>query len=237
MVSATISVIVPAAGCGARAGLNGNKILAPIHGRPILAWTLQALIGAFEASSSPEATLLEVIVAARPEEWGLVREAAAGLHPPPRLVAGGATRQDSVHRAVSAASGDFVLVHDAARPCVSTDVVQRTLAAALRHEAALAALPVSDTVKRASGTEPAMSAETLDRRTIWLAQTPQIFRRILLLEALKSADLASWQGTDCASLVERLGHPVALVEGSSENLKVTFGQDVERASQVLSARF
>lgn len=225
---------MPAAGCGARAGLNGNKILAPVHDRPILAWTLQALIGAFE--HSPEATLLEVIVAARPEEWGLIREAAAGLQPAPHLVEGGATRQDSVHSAVSAARGDVVLVHDAARPCVTADVVHRTLTAALRHEAALAALPVSDTVKRASGTEPAMSAETLDRRTIWLAQTPQVFRRKLLLQALESAAQARWQGTDCASLVERLGHPVALVEGSSENLKVTFGPDVERASRVLSSR-
>src|SRR5690606_29224052 len=113
----TISVIVPAAGCGARAGLNGNKILAPLCGRPLLAWTLEALLRTgHPAAGTPETDLwsiTELIIAARPDEWDLVRAAAAGLRLTPRLVNGGATRQDSVFQAVTAAGGEYVLVHDA----------------------------------------------------------------------------------------------------------------------------
>lgn len=197
----------------------------------MLSWTLRALVRALRAPASG-VVLAEVVIAARPEEWDLVREAARELEPAPLLVAGGATRQDSVHAAVRAARGDFVLVHDAARPCVSLAVVERTVGAALYQEAAIAALPVSDTVKRAA-TEAAVVAETLDRRTVWLAQTPQVFRRALLLRALESAASDAWQGTDCSSLVERLGHPVALVEGESDNLKVTFAPDLDRAAAIL----
>jgi 2-C-methyl-D-erythritol 4-phosphate cytidylyltransferase len=178
--------------------------------------------------------LSEFVIAARPSEWELIREAVRDLHLSPRLVEGGATRQDSVFAAVRAARGEYVLVHDAARPCVSAKVVQRTLRAALQGGAALAAMPVADTVKRATSGENPTVSETLDRRTIWLAQTPQIFERALLLRALEAAERDGWQGTDCASLVERLGVPVALAEGEPENIKVTYARDLARAAEILS---
>lgn len=187
------------------------------------------------ATAAGPLRLEEFIIAARPEEWDLVRSAAADLPRPPRLVAGGATRQDSVQAAVSAASGQYVLVHDAARPCVTPEVVARAVAAAVKHRAALAAMPVSDTVKRAGPGEEPTVVETLDRKTIWLAQTPQVFERELLLEALRAASREAWQGTDCSSLVERLGVPVALAEGDLDNLKVTYARDLARAAELLKS--
>ena len=230
----TISVIVPAAGCGARAALNGNKILAPLlDEKSVLFWTLNALRAADYASNE----LLELIVVARPDEFDLIDkirlQCAFSLDF--FIVEGGASRQDSVFEGVQAARGDFVLVHDAARPCVSGEIISRTVEAAQEVGAAIAALPAIDTIKRADSTQNV--AETLDRNEIWLAQTPQVFRRDLFLAALESAQNDGLQGTDCASIMERAGHTVALVEGDTHNLKVTYGADLERAASILKARF
>lgn len=236
----TISVIVPAAGCGARAALNGNKILAPLRGSfsphgdfSVLYWTLKAL----GAASTPAGTAIaQLLVVARPEEFEAIQAVweQCAFSMPCQTVAGGATRQDSVYAGVEAATGDFILVHDAARPCVSSAVVERTIAAALTTGAAIAALPVSDTVKRADSQN--CIAATLDRSEIWLAQTPQVFRRDLFLAALRSAHEDGFQGTDCASLLERAGAPVALVVGDVNNFKVTYAADLERAAAILSSR-
>ena len=258
----TITAIVPAAGCGARAGLNGNKILAPLLGRPLLSWTLEALL---------EMAPAEVIVACREEERAAIRAAFGGVNSasvpvpvqdfesqngarlgapffrfvedanaardqtgslPIVLVEGGATRQDSVLHAVRAARGEWVLVHDAARPCVSLALIQAVLAAAQESGAAIAALPVSDTVKRAA--PDGSIAQTLDRSEVWLAQTPQVFARQPFLAALESAQNDGWQGTDCASIMERAGHRVSLVVGEANNLKVTYAADLERAAAILA---
>lgn len=252
----TITVLVPAAGCGARAALNGNKILAPLLGRPLLSWTLQALW---------QINPTEMVVACKNEERAAIRDAfdtmgkallASAMQtgqPPPIaldfieeapeqernasskpivLVEGGATRQDSVLHAVRAARGAWILVHDAARPCVSQNLIEATLAAARQSGAAIAALPVSDTVKRAA--PDGSIAATLDRREIWLAQTPQIFRREPFLAALEAANREGWQGTDCASIMERAGHCVALVAGDADNLKVTYAADLHRAATILT---
>lgn len=227
----TVSVIVPAAGCGARAALNGNKILAPLCGAPVLRWTLRALCVGMECQS--QAGLAQLIIAARPEEFELIRPLLDEIphHVDVQLVSGGDTRQDSVRRAVEAASGDLVLVHDAARPGLFPEVLARVLRRALQTGAAMAALPVSDTVKRADS--QGNVSETLDRNTIWLAQTPQIFRRDWFEAALRHAAQSRFQGTDCASLLESMGQSVALVEGDPRNLKVTYAADLERAATVL----
>ncbi|MBW3636205.1 MAG: 2-C-methyl-D-erythritol 4-phosphate cytidylyltransferase [Armatimonadetes bacterium] len=233
----TISAIVPAAGCGARAALNGNKILAPLHDivpwgeYSVLFWTLNAL----RAASYPGAELLEIIVVARKEEFEAIEKvwSECGFSLWHWTVEGGATRQDSVLAGVQKAQGDWVLVHDAARPCVSGDVISRTVEAAQKTGGAIAALPVSDTVKRASGEN--FIEETLNRNEIWLAQTPQVFRRDLFLAALQSARIEGFEGTDCASIMERAGHKVALAEGNINNLKVTYAADLERAAAILKA--
>lgn len=226
-------MVVPAAGCGARAGLNGNKILADLKGRPLLAWTLESLAAAPLAKL--DAAIVEWILCARPEEFALIEAAVPHHLAPVRLVEGGATRQESVYAGVKQASGDLVLVHDAARPCLDDGTMLRVVESALHNGAAIAALPVSDTVKQTAPGD-CFIARTLDRSTIWTAQTPQVFRRNLLLHALESAVREDYQGTDCASLLERKGTPVALVEGHYTNLKVTFAADMERAAAILSAR-
>ena len=239
----TISAVVPAAGCGARAALNGNKILAPVLNRPLLWWTLRALTAqtVFDLPDAQSSTrLVEIVLAVRDEEREIVQtiydetETDIPLH----FARGGATRADSVRAAIEVAKGDFVLVHDAARPCLTTDVTQRVVQAALQHGAAIAALPADDTVKRVSlqGEEVAIE-ETLNRSHIYLAQTPQMFRRELLRQAFDFAAQTDWQGTDCASYVEHLTHysenrvlePVRIVRGDARNLKVTYGDDIARA--------
>ncbi len=229
----TISAIVPAAGCGARAALNGNKILAPLlDGKSVLFWTLNALCGAEYGTN----ILVEILVVARAEEFGAIEEVRqqCAFSLDFLVVEGGATRQDSVFEGVKKARGESVLVHDAARPCVSNGVIGRSLEAAQKSGAAIAALPVSDTVKRAD--REGNIAQTLNRSEIWLAQTPQIFRRDLFLAALESARNAGFQATDCASIMERAGHRVSLVQGDADNLKVTYAADLERAAAILKAR-
>jgi 2-C-methyl-D-erythritol 4-phosphate cytidylyltransferase len=245
---ATITLVVPAAGCGARAGLNVNKILAPLCSKPLLWHTLRALL---HPESLPQnASSCELIIASKPEEWPLVQSVVNALNvsaeysnPLIRLVEGGATRQDSVHAAVNVARGDYVLVHDAARPLLSPDVMRRTVEAATQNGAAIAALPVPDTVKRVSGHN---ISETLPREEIWLAQTPQVFRRAILAEALEWAKGEGFAGTDCSSLVEHLRQTkrvlacgeevpsVAIVHGDAQNFKVTYAADLERAAQILN---
>lgn len=150
------------------------------------------------------------------------------------LVEGGATRQDSVLNAVHAAKSEWVLVHDAARPCVSRAIIEATLQAATATGAAIAALPVSDTVKRAA--PDGSIAQTLNRDEIWLAQTPQVFSREPFLAALQSAQNDGWQGTDCASIMERAGHTVMIVAGEADNLKVTYAADLKRAFAILAGQ-
>lgn len=234
----TLSLIVPAAGCGQRAGTNGNKILVALGKKPLLHHTLRAL-------TAPEAyphnvRITQLIIAAREEEFELIQPILDNLthsptHPPTlSLIEGGPTRQASVFNAVRAATGEFVLVHDAARPLVSAALIFRVVDTALESDAALAALPCPDTVKRA--TPDGAVAGTLNRNTIWLAQTPQVFRREILLAALENAQRENYNGTDCSSLVERLpGQRVMLVPGDSHNFKVTYPEDVARAGVLLGS--
>jgi len=232
----TITAIVPAAGCGARAGLNGNKILAPLLERPVLSWTLQSLVCA--PWESIHARLCQLIIVARPDEWPLVSLAAP---PMPEgvellLVRGGDTRQESVEAGLRASEGAYVLVHDAARPCVSDDLILKTTARGIRTGAAIAALPASDTVKWAREGKQDEIQATLDRGRVHLAQTPQVFWRGALVNAFKKAGETDFAGTDCASLIENAGGRVALVEGERSNIKITFADDLERAALFLARR-
>ena len=230
-----ISIIVPAAGCGARANLSVNKILAPIHGKPLIWWTLRALL---QPEAMPEgAFLCEVIIAGRQDELEVLRSSAHPTSTPLLFVVGGADRQGSVANAAAAAQGELLMVHDAARPLVSAGLIQRVCRAAILGGAAIAALPAADTVKVARAEGPGhLVAATLERKTVWLAQTPQAFRRELLMSALRQAELDGFQGTDCASMVERLpgeNGRVALVEGEPRNIKVTYPEDLTRAAMIL----
>jgi 2-C-methyl-D-erythritol 4-phosphate cytidylyltransferase len=149
------------------------------------------------------------------------------------VVVGGAQRADSIANALARIkpSVDFVAVHDAARPCFANEWIDRIFAAAEASGAAILAIPVRGTLKRVGPDR--VIRETVSREQLWEAQTPQVFRRQLLLDAY--ARRGSEQGTDDAQLVASLGHPVTVVEGSPINLKITTKEDLRLAEQALKA--
>jgi 2-C-methyl-D-erythritol 4-phosphate cytidylyltransferase/2-C-methyl-D-erythritol 2,4-cyclodiphosphate synthase len=185
-------------------------------------------------AACPAVDELVAVVPAGEEARGAAE--LAGLGKPARAVPGGAARAHSVRNGLAATPGSaIVLVHDAARPFATPDLAGRVAEAAARDGAALAALPATDTVKRAAAAGDPRVAETLDRRAIWLAQTPQGFRRELLLRAYEASGTAAAAATDECSLVERLGAPVTLVPGEPGNFKITGPDDLERARAVVEA--
>ena len=149
------------------------------------------------------------------------------------LIAGGAERQDSVFNGLRKLPPDcdWVLIHDGVRPFASRDLLQNTWEAAQKIGAAIAALPASDTIKRARAGEV---LETLQREEIWLVQTPQVFRRDVILRAYREARRQGCSGTDDAYFVERLGLPVAVVSGERSNIKVTTREDLAWGSWFLT---
>jgi 2-C-methyl-D-erythritol 4-phosphate cytidylyltransferase len=153
-----------------------------------------------------------------------------------QVVAGGLQRQDSVRQALDAMpnDADIALVHDAVRPFLTADMVDRVIASAVRTGAAIVGIPMRDTVKQVDNEGTIQG--TVDRGQLWLAQTPQAFRASLLREAHRKAAAEGFQGTDEAQLVERLGHRVAIMEGSTENIKITRPEDLAIGEAILAAR-
>ena len=217
-----VTAIIAAAGRGLRFGGAEPKQLLRVDGRPILERSVAAFVT--HPAVHEVIVALPAELAADPPSY--LRDAIKPL----RVVAGGARRQDSVANAFGVASieSDVIVVHDAARPFVTADVIARTIAAARERGAAVAAVAASDTVKRARRDDGAVVAETLPRETIFLAQTPQAFRREVLADALKMADAA----TDEASLAERAGHTVQIVDGEPTNIKITTADDLPIAEAI-----
>ncbi len=225
-------VIVLGAGRGERLGARSPKGLVEIAGRTLVEWSARSL-----ATARGVDGVLCVVPAGSESR---VRTALAkGWPGPARLefpVAGGATRQASLGAALRLLAGSaygFALVHDAARCCALPSDAEAVLAAARETGAAIPVVPVAETVKRV---RDGVVAETLPRAALALAQTPQAFRLALLREALEKAERDGFTGTDCASLVERLGTTVRTCPGREENLKVTRPADLERAEAWLRAR-
>lgn len=219
---ASVAVVIPAGGLGARFGGRTPKQFLRFGAAPILAIT----VGHFATHPAVGA-----IVVAAPE--GHVARARRILAPvsrraPLTVVAGGRTRQDSVWLALQAVPEDaqLVVVHDAVRPLITAKLVDAVVAAAATSGAAICALPVTETVKRVRG---GLVESTLDRSELWAVQTPQAFRADLLREAHEKARRDGIVGTDDAMLVERLGHPVRVVPGLPENVKITTPEDLRRA--------
>ncbi len=215
----TVALIV-AAGRGERLGAGRPKALVELAGRPLLQWSVDAL------RTVP--SVVRIVVALPP---GVT--APAGTTGVP----GGASRSESVRLALAAAgAGDPVLVHDAARPLLTPELAERVLTAALGEgvDAAIAAAPVTDTVKRVGGGRTVV--ETLDRAGLWAVQTPQVFRRAALERALDVSAEVLAQATDDAWLVERGGGRVVVVEAPRENLKVTTPLDLAMAELLVSRR-
>jgi len=197
--------IVPAAGAGERLGADVPKAFAVLGGRPMVEWSLEVLREVCD----------RVVVAVPPDR----------AHPPD-FVAGGATRSESVRNALDAApEATIAVVHDAARPLVTVDLVRRCLDALDEgYDGVIAAIPVTDTVKEV---EKGDVVRTPDRSRLWAAQTPQVFRA----DALRGA---AGEATDDASLVEAMGGRVRVVEGTRENFKVTTRLDARVAEMLLA---
>ena len=223
-----VAAVIVAAGEGRRLGAAEPKALVPLAGRPLLLHCLERLAGV--------PGLVEQVVVAPPGWKGRFEERfAAAFHrwKVSRVVEGGARRQDSAAAGFAALSPrvEVVLVHDAARPLVMTADAARVAEAAAREGAALLAVPLADTLKREG---PAgRVGETVDRRGLWRAQTPQGFRREVYAAALERAMKEGGEATDDASLVERAGGVVALVEGDPSNLKITTAADLRAAEALL----
>lgn len=211
-------------------GLHPSKVLRPILGRPMLAHTLLPF------QSSPRISSV-VLVVGRDEIDQVERLVAeGGFTKVVAVVPGGDTRQESVRLGLEAVptAAPLVAIHDGARPLVTEDIIHRTLDAAAEHGAAVAAVRAVDTVKLADESDFVQC--TPPRERAWVIQTPQTFRTDLIREAHRRAAEEGFVGTDDASLVERLGYPVKLVEGSRENFKVTYPEDFTAAERVLQER-
>jgi len=221
-VKRDVVVLVPAGGAGLRLGLRTPKQFLRLGDATILATTLRHFVR--------HPAVRAIVVAAPAAHLARAREVARALRGGSTIevVEGGATRQESVWRALQAAPGDapLVLVHDAVRPFISRALIDQIRAAAAAHGAVLCALPIVETVKRVV---EGVVESTLDRSTLWAVQTPQGFRAPLLREAHEKARRDGIVGTDDAMLVERLGHPVRVVTGLAGNVKITTPADLRAA--------
>jgi 2-C-methyl-D-erythritol 4-phosphate cytidylyltransferase len=218
----TVSAILLAAGRGRRMGRQENKVFLSIGGAPVLVWAATAL------ARSPRVD--ELIVVASAEELGIVAALLPPLDIPTRIVEGGEERQDSALAGVAAATGDLVLLHDAARPFPSEALIERVIDGTLRHGACTPVIPVVDTLRRVEGNGFA-TPDTVDRTGLVCVQTPQGFRTELVRNAL-----SEWRSrvpmTDDAAAVLALGVPVATVLGDLWNLKLTTPDDLAFAEAV-----
>lgn len=221
--------VVPAAGRGERFGGTIPKQYQPVHGKPLLWWTLQRL------ARHPRIAGLCVVIAADDKHWA----SPDHVHGKPvRVVPGGAQRADSVLAGLSALPAevrpdDLVLVHDAARPCVTLDDITRLIDLAGAAGGGLLAAPLHDTLKR-SGADGRVAA-TEPREARWRALTPQLFRRGELAAALEDAARAGVSVSDESMAMERAGHRPLLVEGSAGNIKVTTPGELAWVEYMLAA--
>jgi 2-C-methyl-D-erythritol 4-phosphate cytidylyltransferase len=220
----SVAVLVPAGGSGTRLGRRTPKQFLRLGDASILVTTLRQF--------RRHPAVRSIVVAAPAEHVARTRAllGAGGRRRDVRVVAGGATRQESVWRALQAAPADVdvVLVHDAVRPFISRSLIDAVVGAAAAHGAAICALPIAETVKRVR--EGVVEA-TLERAGLWAVQTPQGFRPALLREAHEKAQRDGVTGTDDAMLVERLGHAVRVVPGLVGNVKITTPEDLRRARE------
>ena len=218
-----VSAIIPAAGSGERFG--EEKQFKLFSGRPLIFHTLKL----FFQSDYIDEIIVAVPSANVDSTHRDVLSMSAGK--PVKVVAGGTRRQDSVKNGIDVSDSDSTLVciHDAARPFVTEDLIQRSISACEFADGAVVGIPSKDTVKFS---ENGLVKETLDREKIWLAQTPQCFHKNKLLQALYYAETENLTGTDESALMEAMGFSIKLVEGDSNNFKITTKDDWIRAEIV-----
>ena len=259
---AKICAVIPAAGRGLRMGHKQPKQFLELAGRPILSHTLEAmsrlrpvpdiilvvpqdclaqageLLQQHGGQSNQADRLQHDGIAAKLSDRSPSREPVTiitGDGVRITTVAGGIERQDSIFNAlrVLPEECEWVIVHDGVRPFVSLQLLQETLDAARQTGAAITAVPVTDTIKQV---RRQLVAATIPRDNLWLVQTPQVFRKDIILQAYREARRHGWTGTDDASLVEQLEIPVQVVQGERSNIKITTPEDLEWGAWLLERR-
>lgn len=226
----SVCAVVPAGGSGTRMGGTVPKQFQSLNGKPILYYTLKTL---------HDCGIISEIILVVPE-----REYQAAcidwLGKPEivkKVVVGGEKRQDSVYNGFCEVPPhtEIVLVHDGVRPFLSQKMITESIVAARKFGAAITAIPVNDTIKRVDTS--GLVSQTIDREGLWRVQTPQAFRYSLLQDAFEKAKLESFYGTDEGTLIEHLGEPVKIVEGSERNIKITRPEDLELSETFISKAF
>ena len=236
---AKFGVIIAAAGSSTRFGGNEKKQFEDLAGRAVFVRAAEPFLARDDVAA--------VVVAVAGEDLERVKARwgnALGFHGI-KLVAGGAERVDSVIAGFEQlpADCDHVAIHDGARPLVSPELIDKVFHEATASGAAIAAVPLSATLKRVDerpandwGVVPRSVSATVGRDNLWLAQTPQAFRRSIYAEALAKRAAITVPITDDAQLVEAIGHPVAVILGTSDNFKITTAVDLAMARQLMKAR-
>ncbi|MNI29730.1 2-C-methyl-D-erythritol 4-phosphate cytidylyltransferase [compost metagenome] len=219
--SPVIGVIVVAAGRGTRMGTKESKQYLKLQDKPIVIHTLEV----FE--SHPLISEIVLVTGEQDVDRCAAWIGEYGITKCVKVIPGGAERQHSVYQGLLQISTTWVLVHDGVRPFVTESQITSCYEAAVNHGASVLAVPVKDTVKQVDG-EGWVTA-TPDRRSLWAIQTPQAFRRADLIKAHELAEQEGFIGTDDSMLVERLGIPVLVVEGSYSNIKITTPEDLDYA--------
>lgn len=224
------TAIIAAGGIGKRMHIHENKLFIELLGRPVLSVT----VSVFESTELID----EIVLVVPPDEMdrtmSLVKK--AGFKKIKNVVSGGQTRQDSVYNGLQAIShdSDIVLIHDGARPFVTKEMIVRAVNEIKTCSAVIVAMPVKDTIKTVG--EDGFVMNTLDRELLWQVQTPQVFKKDLIIEAHERAKRLSLQATDDSRLVERLGEKVKVIRGSYENIKITTPEDIKIAEEILRSR-
>jgi len=251
----SIAAILPAAGSGRRFGSHQNKLFATLRGVPIWLHSVKALLCRPEVgriiiavSETDRQTFQDTHTAFLESETFLESEKLQSTRM--EWVLGGCERTDSVRSGLESIGCDpmieYVAIHDAARPLISDQDLSSIFSALIATDAAILATPVTGTLKRAVQAPKQAAADgilsdhvvasdhavTVDRRELWVAQTPQVFRLSLLRSAY--ARYRGYPATDDAQLVERIGHPVAIVAGSSDNIKITHPEDLRIAEAIMA---
>lgn len=223
-------LLIPAAGMGRRMGSNRNKLLLELHGKPLLAWTLQA------AEAAKAITWIGII--GQPYDYPDFKTILAPLNlsKPVELIQGGDTRQQSVYNGLQSLSdtAERVLIHDGARGLVTPELFNRCAEALQTTPGLVAAIPVKDTIKVVDAENWVQA--TPDRRQLWAAQTPQGFEVKLLKQCHQQGRDRGWEVTDDAALFEKCQIPVKIVPGEETNLKITTPLDLAIAEFILRQR-
>ena len=219
-----VSAIIVAAGSGTRMKISTKKQLVEVNSIPVIAHTLKA----FEKTDIID----EIIIVTKEEDillmWDIAKEFK--LSKVTEIVKGGNTRTDSVRNGLCAAKGEFVAIHDGVRPCIKPLHIENTVKKAMETGAAALGFPVTDTLKKVD--ENGIITDTVNREGLWAIQTPQVFKKALLLKAYNEGNTEG--ATDDCMLLESIGVKVSMVEGGRDNIKVTVQDDIDLVSSILA---